>query len=331
MASNHVPPPTGLDPHRFPPDPWRLIETHHDGDDLGLTESLFAVGNGYIGLRANPEEGRDAHSHGTYINGFHETWEIQHAENAYGFAKVGQTIVNAPDAKLIKLYVDDEPLLLGTADLSAYERTLDMRTGVLTRDLTWHTPSGKLLRVRSTRMVSVEERHLAVMTFDVTMLEGSGPVTISSQLLNRQDGVDEYHVPDAALGEGETIADPRQASTFDHRVLVPQHQRTPNGRDGDLVAMGYRCANSGMTIAAAQRHVTASAEPWSTETTVETDHAKTVFEYELAEGDTASIVKYVSYHTSRGVPSAELADRCVRTIGRAVDAGLDAVVDQQRS
>ena len=68
-------------------------------------------------MRANPEEGRDAHSHGTYLNGFHETWEIQHAENAFGFATTGQTIVNAPDAKLMKLYVDDEPLLLATADL----------------------------------------------------------------------------------------------------------------------------------------------------------------------------------------------------------------------
>ena len=64
-------------------------------------------------MRANPEEGRDAHSHGTFINGFHETWSIHHAEEAFGFAKTGQTIVNVPDAKLMKLYVDDEPLLLG--------------------------------------------------------------------------------------------------------------------------------------------------------------------------------------------------------------------------
>ena len=71
-----------------------------------------------------------AHTHGTYINGFHETWEIKHAENAVGFAKVGQTIVNVPDAKLVKLYVDDEPLLLARADLEEYERSIDFRTGV---------------------------------------------------------------------------------------------------------------------------------------------------------------------------------------------------------
>ena len=57
--------------------------------------------------------------HGTFINGFHETWPIRHAEAAVGFARIGQTIVNVPDAKMMKLYVDDEPLILGTADLES--------------------------------------------------------------------------------------------------------------------------------------------------------------------------------------------------------------------
>ena len=47
-------------------------------------------------MRGNPEEGRHAFEHGTYVNGLHETWPIRHAEAAYGFARTGQTIVNAP-------------------------------------------------------------------------------------------------------------------------------------------------------------------------------------------------------------------------------------------
>ncbi|MGK0332620.1 MAG: alpha,alpha-trehalose phosphorylase, partial [Minisyncoccia bacterium] len=157
--------PTPLPEYRFPVDPWRLTELEYCDDDLGHTETLFAVGNGYIGMRANPEEGRNAHSHGTYVNGFHETWQIKHAENAYGFATTGQTIVNAPDAKLMKLYVDDEPLLLESAELIDYERTLDFRTGELTRGFVWRTPGGKRVRVASTRLVSFEHRHVAAMTF----------------------------------------------------------------------------------------------------------------------------------------------------------------------
>ena len=121
---------------------------------------------------ATPSEGRDAYAHGTFINGFHETWPIRHAEAAFGFARTGQTIVNVPDAKLMKLYVDDEPLNLGTADLEHYERVLDFRDGVLRRSLVWRTPSGKRVRVDSTRMVSMTQRHLAVLTLEVTMLDG---------------------------------------------------------------------------------------------------------------------------------------------------------------
>jgi alpha,alpha-trehalose phosphorylase len=117
LGPSHVAPPVEdpMDRTRFPIDPWRLVETRFSGDDLGTTESLFTVGNGYLGLRGNYEESRDAYHDGTYINGFHETWAINHAEEAYGFARVGQTIVNAPDPKVIRLYVDDEPLHLSVA------------------------------------------------------------------------------------------------------------------------------------------------------------------------------------------------------------------------
>src|SRR5690606_7008666 len=108
---------TAIPRHRFPADPWRLLEVEQSEDDRGLTETLFAIGNGYIGMRANPSEGREAYAHGTFLNGFHETWDILHAEDAFAFAKTGQTIVNVPDAKLMKLYVDDEPLLMTEADL----------------------------------------------------------------------------------------------------------------------------------------------------------------------------------------------------------------------
>ena len=99
-----------MDRDRFPVDPWRLVETSYSEEDTGVTETLFAVGNGYLGLRGNQPEGRRAHEHGTFINGLHETWPIRHAEQAYGFAEVGQTIVNAPDAKVMRVYIDDEPV-----------------------------------------------------------------------------------------------------------------------------------------------------------------------------------------------------------------------------
>ena len=63
-------------------------------------------------------------SHGTFLNGFHETWTINHAESAFGFARTGQTMISVPDSTVMKLYVDDEPLLLSIADLDGV-RALD--------------------------------------------------------------------------------------------------------------------------------------------------------------------------------------------------------------
>jgi alpha,alpha-trehalose phosphorylase len=318
--------PDGMPQHRFPVDPWRLVDREYDGTDIGLTETLFAIGNGYIGMRANATEGREAHSHGTYLNGFHETWQIKHAEDAFAFAKVGQTIVNVPDAKLMKLYVDDEPLLISTAELEEYERVLDFRAGSSWRDVIWRTPAGKRVHVRSERMVSFQHRHLAVMVLEVTMLDDDAPIVISSQLMNRQDGEDEYHVRAAALGEG---MDPRKARRFDHRVLVPRLQRRDDQR-GE-VTLGYQCANSGMTLACSYLHQLDTNCESTRETTVTADLAKTVFSIDARRGEPIRVVKYVSYHSSTGVPSEELADRCHRTLARAQREGLQALRDAQRA
>ena len=316
--------------HRFPVDDWRLVETEPSSEDLGLTETLFAIGNGYLGMRDNPPEGREAHSHGTFLNGFHETWPIHHAESAFAFAKTGQTIVNVPDAKTMKLYVDDEPLLLAEADLDHYERVVDFRSGRSHRELIWKTPAGNRVRVRSERMVSLVHRHLAILRLEVTLLDADGPIVVSSLLLNRQDGEDEYHVTSAALGEGEG-KDPRQARRFDQRVLDPmlQHVDHEVGVGGE-VTLGYRTASSRMTMACAYRHDVSTACDYTVETELAPDLAKTDFTVEGQVGQAFTLTKYVAYHSSRGVPPAELADRCNRTIDRAVAAGASTLADEQR-
>jgi alpha,alpha-trehalose phosphorylase len=312
-----------LDRSRFPVDPWRLVECDPDRSDLGVTETLFTVANGYIGMRGNPEEGRHAFEHGTYVNGLHETWPIRHAEAAYGFARTGQTIVNAPDAKLMKLYVDDEPLVIGTADLEHYERALDFRDGVLRRSLIWRTPSGKRVKVDSTRMVSMTQRHLVVLTLEVTMLSGDAPLVVSSQLLNRQDGVDEYHLQADTNG---VHADPRKAGAFEGRVLQP---RIHMAKD-DRMMLGYQCANSRMTVVVAADHVLRTQDPYEVVMGDEPDLTKMVFRVDAAEGHTLRIEKAVAYHTSRGLPVRELSDRCRRTLDRAARYDLDHWLAEQR-
>ncbi|MDR1293862.1 MAG: hypothetical protein LBK59_02705 [Bifidobacteriaceae bacterium] len=329
-----------LDRTRFPVDEWALSEAAYSEAGMGAAESVFAVANGYLGMRGCPEEGRPAVAHGTFVNGFHETSRIRHAEDAYGFATVGQTIVSIPDTTVIRLYVDDEPLLLSVADLEAYERTVDFRAGILRRELMWRTLSGKQVHIVSTRMVAFAERHLAVMTYEFTMMDAGAPVAIASQILNRQDGANEYNdvsVPWAGERPGPAPTDdagpfgfdPRRAETLVGRVLGPQVQLRRGGR----YVLGYAAANSRMTLAIGADHQIDTSEPLDIEETgvVRPDAAEHMYRAYVPRGCTVRITKLVACHTSRSAPASELGDRCERTLDRAKAAGVADLHAGQRA
>ena len=137
------------------------------------------------------------------------------------------------------------------------------------------------------------------------MLDDHAPVAISSQILNRQDGEDEYHVRSKAMGEG---VDPRKAGQMRHRVLQPQ-SNWGNVADG-RVALGYQCTESGMTIAVAADHRLETANNYTKRIQTDDDLAKMTYRVDAEPGQPIVLTKLVSYHTSRGVPSRELLDRC---------------------
>ena len=251
---------------------------------------VLAVGNGYLGLRGNYSESRDAHVEGTYINGFHETWPILHAEEAFGFARIGQTIVNAPDAKVIRLYVDDEPLQMSVADLLEYERALDFRSGELSRELVWRTPGGKEVRIRSTRMVPLAQRHLAVLSFEVTLLDEQASVAISSQLLNRQDAVAEpgrgHRDRGGRPAQGRPLRTPgaRAGPALRRRGDRPVVPRLPRGPERDDDRRG-------------RRPRAADRSPHSMQVHAEADLAKVIYRVAAQPGVPIRLTKLVSYHT----------------------------------
>ncbi len=258
---------------------------------------------------------------GTFVNGFHETWPITHAEEAYGLARVGQTIVNVPDATVIELFVDDEPLFLPTARVREYARVLDMRNGTLTRELLWSTPAGKHVRVRSCRLVSLEHRHVAAMSFEVTV-DHRSPVAIASRVLNHCD----REVPVGRHESPDERRDPRLGRKLSHRVLRHCFAEDADGR----MLLGYQAANSGMTLAVGVDHVIDVPGAHEVSTSADPDRSEVVVTVDLDPGSPIRIVKYVSYQTSRAVPPRDLAARCTRTLDRVKREGFDALLAAQR-
>ena len=306
--------------HLYPADEWRIVEARYSDEFVGLTETVFSLGNGFVGVRGSFEEGRPALVPGTFVNGFHETWPIMHAEGAHALARTGQTIVNVPDATILKLYVDDEPLYLPTAHLQDYSRILDMRAGTLTRELVWATDVGKHVRVRSRRIVSLEHRHLIAMTYEVTMLDEAAPVVISSLVFNRQDA-QTGDLPEQRPG------DPRLATVLPHPVL--------NVRAADLagqrILFGYQTTGSGMTLGVGVDHAIDTACSFQAVGSLDQDTCEVVVTADAVPGAPIRVTKYAAYQASRSVPVPELVNRCRRTLDRAVRAGFDALVTSQRA
>ena len=161
-------------------EPWALRETQLDLDRLAQTESLFALANGHIGLRGNLDEGEPFALLGTYLAGFYEVGPLPHAEFGYGYPEQSQTVVNATDGKVVRLLIEDEPFDVRYGELRRHERVLDLRAGVLRREVEWVSPTGRPVRVSTTRLVSFTQRAVAAIVYEVEPLDHELRVVVQS-------------------------------------------------------------------------------------------------------------------------------------------------------
>ena len=175
----------------FAVEPWSITERELHLDLLAQTESIFALSNGHIGLRANLDEGEPSGSPGTFLNSFYEVRPLPYAESAYGNPEAGQTMINVTNGKVFRLLVDDEPFDVRYGKLLRHERTLDLRDGVLRREAEWISPAGQGIRLRSTRMVSFVQRSIAAIVYEVEAVGEPARIGVQSELVANEpvDGV----------------------------------------------------------------------------------------------------------------------------------------------
>ncbi|TVM18707.1 glycoside hydrolase family 65 protein [Oceanidesulfovibrio indonesiensis] len=314
--------------HIYPVNPWRIVESRFHPPLIGMMESIMAVSNGYIGVRGWCDEGEPAHERGMFVNGFHETWPIVYGEEAHGFAKTGQTMCNVHGFPAIRLFVDDEPLYLPTAVLQKYERVLDMRRGVLERELLWETPAGKLVRVRSTRMVSLTQRHLGLVSYEVTMEKGSAPIALSSELRPGGGKQSDGQATESYAGIVMTD-DPRKAQGAG---LRPQTDIARN--EGTRLELGLKAERSGMGLGIVVDHSLHGEARLAVDSSwreVEGGSLGTVdFSGRLEEGQTVRLEKIAAYHSSRSRSPEELILRGRRTVKRGILQGAASLLEEQR-
>ncbi|NRR30906.1 glycoside hydrolase family 65 protein [Oxalobacteraceae bacterium] len=300
--------------HTYSLAPWCIRETAFDTKSHFLDETLFALGNGYIGLRGTGEEGYSGPAgtslDGSYLNGFYESEAIHYPEAAYGLAKTNQFMLNVPNAKGIALWLEDERFDPLQGELLAYERTLDFRTGVLRRTLEWQSPQGRRVAICSRRLVCFDNKHLFAIEYEVRPLNFSGRIRLVTAL-------------DGAVKNQEAGDDPRIGSA----VSGPALQLLDARQYGGSAALVQRTVNSGFTLVSATETLLDVAH--SADNTRRYQRLEHTMTLELLEGQSARLHKYGCYFSSRDYPAGELLERSQATLAKARKDGFDALLRAQ--
>ena len=295
-------------------EPWALTEEGLHLDLMAQTESVFALANGHIGMRGNLDEG-DPHSlPGTYLGSFYEVRPLASAELAYGDPQAGQSVVNITNGKLVRLLVDDEPFDVRYGKLRHHQRTLDLRAGTLHREVEWESPGHRAVRVRSTRLVSLTQRAIAAICYEVEAVDQEIQVVIQSELVANEE-----------LPVG--IRDPRGGALLASPLVGERAVKTEDGR----ILMIHRTTSSGLRVAAVMDHqVLEAPDDRELRHEVGADLGRVSAIARCPPGTKVRFVKFIAYGWSseRSLPALE--DQVEGALFAARHTGFDGLVQAQR-
>ncbi|HUP76629.1 MAG TPA: glycosyl hydrolase family 65 protein [Acidimicrobiales bacterium] len=301
-----------IEPGVLSVEPWAVTERALRLDLLAQTESIFALSNGHIGLRGNLDEGEPHGIPGSYLNGFFETLPLPYAESGFGYPEEGQTLINVTNGKLLRLLVDDEPFDVRHGTLIRHERTLDLRDGVLRRELEWTSPAGQSVRVRSTRLVSFVQRSIAAVYYEVEAVDDPARIVVQSSLVANEP------LPGR-------VSDPRAAAAL-RAPLLGEFQADFDAQ----VALGHRTRGSGLRMAAGLDHIINGPASTVISTDSDVDLARVTISTELQPGEKLSVVKLLAYGWSSVRSTPALRDQVDAALAAAKRSGWDGLLQGQR-
>jgi beta-phosphoglucomutase len=150
---------------------WLITETEFDPDRQHHQETVFAIGNGYLGTRASFEEGYPGAWPATLIHGLYDDVPIVYTE-----------LANCPDWTSLLIYVNGERFCLDRGEVLDYERRLNLRRGALSREVRWRSPSGQTVDLRFERFASLADLHVLAVQCRITALDFDGEIDVQAGL-----------------------------------------------------------------------------------------------------------------------------------------------------
>jgi maltose phosphorylase len=290
-------------------DPWKIIETGFKRKHQRSSESIFSIGNGRFGQRANFEEAFSGPSlQGSYVAGVYYPDKTRVGWWKNGYPEYFAKVLNSINWIGINIWVEGEELDFAKCITSNFHRELNMKEGYLKRTFDLEFPSGKIIRAEAIRFCSMADDEIAVIKYSVTPLNFSGMVKMQPYLdgdvKNHDSNYDEkfWEQMFEESGSGNSCVVTRTRKTeFD--VAVSMDIRVM--LNDQLIQPNYHFSHHNF-------------------------YAENNFEKEVRQNDTITLYKYVGIISSLNYARERVADTAKRASKRAADKGFEKMLDEQR-
>ncbi len=289
---------------------WMVTESAFEPGAANRFETLFTVGNGYLGTRGTLEEGHRGELSGTYLCGVYDSHDAPVID-----------LVNAPDWLSFAVTVAGVRLDVQTCAVLSHERALDLRHGVLWRRTVFCDAVGRRTRLESMRMASMADRHLCALRVAVTPENHDATIVVESAINGRRRNLD--RLPVYAAG---TVFD---AEVKWEKWALSKHLReVDRTADDETISLQMRTIDSGITLGYAAA-IDSDQQPERRSTEHSYEHLAQRAEYTGEAGRTLVVDKLVSIFTSR--ESEDAAGQAQDTLAAARTEGFDACLGASRA
>ncbi|MFL2134649.1 glycoside hydrolase family 65 protein [Desemzia sp. FAM 24101] len=286
----------------FDIDPWKVKTTVLDKQNKRLQESLTSIGNGYMGMRGNFEEGFSGDTHiGTYLAGVWYPDKTRVGWWKIGYPEYFGKVINATNFTPVNVYINEHKVDLAVDTVKDFELSLDMKEGILRRSYVWSKGETEV-RLTFKRFVSIVQKELAVIEVQAEVLKGRASVRYVSYLDGNVENEDSNYEEKFWLE--------RQRETGKQCYLTTETIENPFGTEQFTVTTMMQNLASGYSHRESRdQHMLVSEN----------------LTFEVAQGETATLTKLVSVVTSRDIEAEQQAHAAKELIQNAVEKGLKQI------
>ena len=169
--------------NHFEIDPWKIIQNHFEDETSIFHETIFSLANERFGTRGTFEEGYSGPTvEGNYFAGLYESIPLDGIWEMADFPTHKDFIMNSVRWIGLSLKLNGEKFDLAKSKYSDFTRTLDMRNGVLKRNVIWTDTTGRELKLSFERFMSMTDRMICAVRLTLEPLNFSSEITIKADL-----------------------------------------------------------------------------------------------------------------------------------------------------